>query len=104
MNRSGLVEHLVKNKVVGSRADGERVVAGVLSGLEAGLKKDGAVQIPGFMTVKTAKRKARTGVNPKTKEKIKIPAGTVVRMRAGSRLKVAGGGKAPAKAGKARRS
>ena len=31
--------------------------------------------------VSTSKRKARTGINPKTQQKIKIPAKTVVKFR-----------------------
>jgi DNA-binding protein HU-beta len=37
--------------------------------------------LPGFGKLVKQKRKARTGINPKTQEKIKIPAKTVVKFR-----------------------
>ena len=41
------------------------------------IKKNGEFVLPGF----GKKRKARTGFNPKTQQKIKIPAKTVVKFR-----------------------
>ena len=37
--------------------------------------------LPGFGKLVKQKRKARTGFNPKTQQKIKIPAKTVVKFR-----------------------
>ena len=37
--------------------------------------------LPGFGKLVKQKRKARTGINPKTQQKIKIPAKTVVKFR-----------------------
>ena len=44
------------------------------------------VIIPGYISVSVGHRKARTGVNPRTKEKIKIPAKKVLKIKAGKRL------------------
>jgi DNA-binding protein HU-beta len=44
-------------------------------------KKNGEFVIPGFGKLVKQKRKARTGFNPKTQQKIKIPAKTVVKFR-----------------------
>lgn len=44
-------------------------------------KKKGEFVIPGIGKLVKQKRKARTGVNPKTGEKIKIAAKTVVKLR-----------------------
>lgn len=49
------------------------------------------VQLPGVLTIDTAPRAARTGRNPQTGQPIEIPAGTAVRVTAGSRLKAAAG-------------
>ena len=46
-----------------------------------GIKKEGEFVLPGFGKLVKQKRKARTGINPKTLEKIKIPAKTVVKFR-----------------------
>lgn len=60
-------------------------VAGVLDALSAlaykEVKKVGEFTLPGFGKMVKAKRKARTGVNPATGEKIKIAAKTVVKFR-----------------------
>ena len=52
-----------------------------------------AVTLVGFGTFKAAKRAARTGVNPKTGEKLKIAATTVPRFTAGAGFKAAVAGK-----------
>jgi DNA-binding protein HU-beta len=44
-------------------------------------KKNGEFVIPGIGKLVKQKRKARAGFNPKTGEKIKIPAKTVVKFR-----------------------
>jgi len=54
-----------------------------------GVKKDGEVRIQGFGTFKLSKRSARTGVNPRTGEKIQIPARNVPTFKAGSDFKKA---------------
>jgi DNA-binding protein HU-beta len=45
------------------------------------IKKNGECVLPGFGKLVKQKRKARTGFNPKTQQKIKIPAKTVVKFR-----------------------
>jgi DNA-binding protein HU-beta len=45
------------------------------------IKKEGEFVLPGFGKLVKQRRKARTGINPKTLEKIKIPAKTVVKFR-----------------------
>ena len=53
------------------------------------LKKGGEVNITGFGSFKISKRAARNGVNPRTKEAIKIPAMNSPVFRAGKTLKEA---------------
>jgi DNA-binding protein HU-beta len=45
------------------------------------IKKNGEFVLPGFGKLVKRKRKARVGFNPKTQQKIKIPAKTVVKFR-----------------------
>ena len=45
------------------------------------IKKNGEFVLPGFGKLVKQKRKARTGTNPSTKQKIKIPARTVLKFR-----------------------
>jgi DNA-binding protein HU-beta len=44
-------------------------------------KKDGEFVVPGLGKLVKQKRKARIGINPKTQQKIKIPAKTVIKFR-----------------------
>ena len=45
------------------------------------VKRNGEFVLPGFGKLVKQKRKARVGFNPKTQQKIKIPAKTVVKFR-----------------------
>jgi len=44
-------------------------------------KKTGEFVLPGFGKLVKQKRKARTGFNPKTQQKVRIPAKTVLKFR-----------------------
>jgi DNA-binding protein HU-beta len=44
-------------------------------------KKTGEFVVPGFGKLVKQKRKARIGINPKTQQKLKIPAKTVLKFR-----------------------
>ena len=62
-------------------------VDNLLEALTEGLKKDKTVALVGFGTFDVKERKARTGVNPATGEKIKIAASKTVGFKAGKALK-----------------
>lgn len=90
MNKSELIAEVQKS--LGddaSKAAAERAVDAVLEGIKKGVKKDKSVQLIGFGTFSVAKRAAREGVNPRTKEKIKIKASKTVKFKAGAGLKAA---------------
>ncbi|MCC7477360.1 HU family DNA-binding protein [bacterium] len=66
------------------------VIEATFETIEAQLKKKSGtnrVQLTGFGTFAVAKRKARTGVNPKTGEKIKIAARNVPKFTPGKALR-----------------
>jgi nucleoid DNA-binding protein len=50
-------------------------------------KRDGKIRISDLGTFRVVKKKARTGVNPQTRQKIKIPATKVPRFSASRALK-----------------
>lgn len=88
MNKAQLIETV--QKTLGketSKRQADEVVKAVLDAIVKGIKKDKAVQIIGFGTFKVSKRNARSGVNPKTGEKIKIKASKSVRFSPSSTLK-----------------
>ena len=91
MNKAELVEYIYENGNVGeSKAAAERALVAVLDAVKAGLAgKEGTVQLIGFGSFNVKKRKARTGRNPRTGEKIKIKASKTVSFRPGKGLKEA---------------
>ncbi|MHC4390170.1 MAG: HU family DNA-binding protein [Planctomycetota bacterium] len=89
MNKAELIEWLTsKHKdTFESKAEADRALGAVIDGIKAGLKKDTKVQLVGFGTFEVKSRKARTGRNPQTGEKLKIPASKTVGFRPGKTLK-----------------
>jgi DNA-binding protein HU-beta len=87
MNKTELIDQIadrtgVPKKDVGAVIDGLFVeVSKVVA------KGDEKVTIPGFVTFEQVTRSARTGFNPQTGEQMPIPAGTAVKVTAGSKLK-----------------
>lgn len=86
MNKKELVEYIAKQTEMSNAAAG-RALDAMISGVKTTLKKKGTVTLVGFGTFSVAQRKARTGMNPRTKEKIKIKAAKVPRFRPGKALK-----------------
>lgn len=66
-----------------------KVLGAQIDIITAQLKKGGEVNITGFGAFKVAKRAARNGVNPRTRESIKIPGMKSPVFRAGKTLKEA---------------
>ena len=89
MNKGQLID-AVQSQLGGetSRAAAEAAVNAVLDSITSGVQ-GGNVQIIGFGTFKKAHRKARKGINPRTKEPINIAASTTVTFKAGAKLKAA---------------
>ena len=86
MSKTELVEFVAAEANM-TKADAARAVDAVMKGITEGLKKDGKVALVGFGTFASKKRPAREGINPLTKEPMKIPAKNVVSFKAGSKLK-----------------
>ena len=86
MSKTELVEIIAKEAGL-TKADAARALDATLDGIKTGLKKQGKVSLVGFGTFSAKKRAARTGINPLTKENIKIPAKVVASFKAGSKLK-----------------
>ena len=86
MSKTELVEFIAAEANV-SKAEAGRVLDATLAGITKGLKKEGKVALVGFGTFSSKKRAAREGINPLTKEPMKIPAKNVVSFKAGAKLK-----------------
>lgn len=86
MSKTELVD-FVANEAGLTKADAAKAIDAFVAGVTEGLKKEGKVALVGFGTFSAKKRAAREGINPLTKEAIKIPAKTVASFKAGSKLK-----------------
>lgn len=73
MNKSELIVALGEKTGLGKK-EAEGVINAFTGIIEKELKSDGKVAISGFGTFEVTKRKEREGINPKTKEAIKIKA------------------------------
>lgn len=80
MNKSELVDAIAKKSGL-SKKDSEKGLNAFLDTVRSALKKGEKVSLVGFGTFQVMKRKATTGVNPKTKEKIDIPAKKVAKLK-----------------------
>ncbi len=86
MNKAELVD-VVSGKTKLSKKDVASVVDAMQKSITETLAKGGKVALVGFGTFKVSKRKARTGLNPRTREPIKIAACTMPKFVAGKTLK-----------------
>jgi len=62
-------------------------VDAVIDGIKFGVKKHKRVQLVGFGTFKVGLRKARRGINPKTRKEIHIKASKTIKFAAGKAFK-----------------
>ncbi len=86
MNKTELVA-AVAAKAELSKKDAEAAVAAVFDSVKDALAEGDKVALVGFGTFSIKERAARTGLNPRTKETIEIPAAKVPTFKAGSALK-----------------
>ena len=86
MNKTELI-NAVAEKTAMSKKDCETVLNGALDVITAALAENEEIRLVGFGTFEVKKREARTGLNPKTKEKIPIAATRVPAFKPGKALK-----------------
>ncbi|MCU0559209.1 MAG: HU family DNA-binding protein [Desulfobacterales bacterium] len=87
MTKADLIEAMAKDAAISKTAAGaalDAFIDGIVKGLK---KKDGKISLVGFGTFSKGRRKARKGRNPQTGAEIKIKAATVVKFKAGKKLK-----------------
>ena len=87
MTKSDLVSHIAKEAGITKKAAAAALDAFV-GAVHASLKKKtGSIRVSGLGTFKVSQRKARAGVNPQTRKKIKIAATKVPRFSASKALR-----------------
>jgi len=86
MNKKELV-NAVAEKTQLKKKDVKLVIDTLFETIASALEKGEKVQLVDFGTFEVKKMEGRTGVNPRTKAKIKIPARKVPKFRPGKVLK-----------------
>jgi len=72
-----------------TKNDASKAVDGIFDAITHALKKNGEIRFVGFGTFAVVSRAASEGRNPRTGEKIKIPASKLPKFKAGKNLKEA---------------
>ncbi len=86
MTKAELI-NAVAQKAELSKKDSEKAVIAVIDAISETLAAGEKVALVGFGTFEVKERAAREGINPRTKEKIEIPASKLPVFKAGKALK-----------------
>ena len=86
MNKAELINAIAASTEL-TKKDAEKALSATLEAITNALAEGDKVQIVGFGSFETKKRAARTGLNPRTKETVEIPASKVPAFKAGKALK-----------------
>jgi len=86
MTRDNLVEQMAASAGV-TKAQADGVLRAFTDAVSAALSKEDSVVLTGFGSFQVSHRAARQGVNPRTGEKLQIPAMKVPKFKAGKALK-----------------
>lgn len=86
MNKNELVASVAEKAEI-SKKDAEAAVKAVIEAITEALAEGDKVALVGFGTFSVKERAARTGINPRTKETVEIPAAKAPAFKAGAALK-----------------
>ena len=91
MTKADLIDQIHGSKALADSGIAKKTVGAIVEEvfdrIQDTLKSDGRFSYPGFGTFTRKVRAAREGINPKTKQKIKIPETTTVTFKPASRFK-----------------
>lgn len=85
MNKSELIDQIAVNSGL-SKADAKKALNATTEVIKNALVEGEKIQLVGFGTFSVNERPEREGINPSTKEKIKIAAKKVAKFKAGAEL------------------
>ncbi len=85
MNKTELV-NAIAEKANLTKVDAKNALDACLSAIAEALEKDDKVALHGVGTFSDSEKGARTGINPRTKETINIPARKAVKFKPGAEL------------------
>ena len=85
MNKTELIDRIAEAAGI-SKVAAKKALDGTTDAIKEALVKGEKVQLIGFGTFSVSERAERVGINPSTKEKIKIAAKKVAKFKAGAEL------------------
>lgn len=86
MNKTELITAIAEKAGI-AKKDADKALAAFVESVTEELKAGGKVQLVGFGTFEVKTRAARTGINPQTKQQIKIAASKAPVFKAGKAFK-----------------
>jgi len=87
MTKESLIQSVLKEAGLASKKQAQDATEAVFKIITKSLSRGEEVTVTGFGTFRAVKTAARSGMNPKTGEKIRIPAGVKPKFKAGKKLK-----------------
>ena len=85
MNKTELIDQIAAGAGL-TKVDAKKALDATVATIKKALVKGDKVQLVGFGTFAVTKKPAREGINPATKQKIKIAAKKVAKFKAGAEL------------------
>lgn len=85
MNKTDLV-NAIAEKANLTKVDAKNALDACLEAIAGALENNDKVALIGFGTFSVTEKGARTGINPRTKETINIPARKVVKFKPGAEI------------------
>ncbi len=87
MTKEGLIEAVMKAAEMDTKKQAQLATEAVFGAITKTLARGEEVTVTGFGTFRAVKVAARDGINPKTREKIRIAAAVRPKFKAGKGLK-----------------
>lgn len=85
MNKTELI-NAIAEKANLTKVDAKNALDATITAIGEALAKNDKVALLGFGTFSVTEKSARTGINPRTKQKIEIAARKAVKFKAGAEL------------------
>ena len=85
MNKTELIDKIAAGAGL-TKVDSKKALDAAIDAIKEALVAGDKVQLIGFGTFATSEKPAREGINPSTKQKIKIAAKKVAKFKAGAEL------------------
>ena len=85
MNKTELIDQIAASAGL-TKVDSKKALDTTIEAIKNALKKGDKIQLVGFGTFSVSEKPAREGINPLTKQKIKIAAQKVAKFKAGAEL------------------